>query len=331
VGLPSAAPGEDWIPCRVTWQQQSPLVDWCYLGGVRFTEAFFQDTITRALRRPFSATFLRRMPIERWQEDLPDPAGLIFHLSRCGSTLISQMLKAISGVTVFSEAPPVDAMVRAPEQGIDVTEEQHAEWLRWVGRALGRGGARGRGAYILKLDCWHAIDLEVFRRAFPVSPWIFLYRSPVEVLASHAAQPGEWTLPGYLKSERFGFDAAAIPPAALAEHRARLLAGMMRSVLEYGNELEGHLVNYSQLPSWGWTTLPQFFGLNSSAQDIEEMQRVAAKDARRSGVPFNPDPEKKRSNISQQVRALSEEHLDPLYRKLEELRKTRCANNGGRA
>lgn len=327
MGPLSVVPGEEWIPCRVAWQQQSPLVDWCYLGGASFTEPFFQDTIARALRRPFSAAFIRRMPIEAWNESAqPDPAGLIFHMSRCGSTLISQMLKAISGVTVFSEAPPVDTIVRAREAGIDVEEEQHAYWLRSIARALGCSGAQGQRAYILKLDCWHAIDLPLFRRAFPTTPWIFLYRSPVEVLASHALRPAEWTLPGYLKSERFGFDSAAIPPAALAEYRARLLAGMLRSVLDYGDELKGHLVNYSQLPHWGWTTLPRLFGLNPSAQEIDEMQDVATWDARQSAVAFSSDTERKRAHASEQLHALSEEHLCPLYRRLEEIRGVHEAN-----
>jgi hypothetical protein len=289
------------------------MVDWCYLGGVRFSEPFFEDSIARALRRPFSAAFLRRAPLEAWDAAAwPDPAGLIFHMSRCGSTLVSQMLKALPGVTVFSEAPPVDSIVRAHEFGVDVNEERHAIWLRAIGRAIGRGGAQGQRAYVLKLDCWHALDLPLFRRAFPNSPWIFLYRDPIQVLASLASQPAEWNLRGYLKAERFGFDPASVPPAALTEYRTRLLAGIMRSVLEYGDELDGHLVNYSQLPDWGWSALPRLFGLDASAGETARMGEVAACDAKRSGVVFAPDAERKRSNATPELRELCEAHLYPL-------------------
>jgi len=311
-------PDEDWIPCRVVWQQQRPLIDWCYLGGARFTEPFFQDTVSSALRRPFSTAFLRRTAMEDGEDtQWPDPAGLIFHMSRCGSTLIAQMLKAISGVTVFSEAPPVDALVRA-----ETSEQQHVDWLRGIARALGRGSA-GQRAYFLKLDCWHILDLMLFRRAFPNTPWIFLYREPAEVLASHAAQPGEWTIPGYLKSERFGFDAAQLPPAALAEYRALLLAGMLRGVLECGEELEGHLVNYSELPDWGWTALPGFFGLDPGALEIERMREVGEWNSKRPGMAFAPDALRVTADIS----ALSEIHLDQLYWKLE---RHRLDSVGGR-
>jgi hypothetical protein len=305
---------EDWIPCRVVWEQTKPLIDWCYLGGARFTEPFFRQTIARVMRRPFSAAFQPRTTIEASDDaTLPDPAGFIFHMSRCGSTLISQMLKAKHGVTVFSEPPPVDAIVRASEFGIHVEEQEHGDWLRRIVRAL---SAQARRPYFLKLDCWHAIDLELFRRVFPSVPWIFVYRDPVEVLASHAAEPGEWTDRNFLNAGRFGFDPTVIPPAALSEYRTHLLAGIFRSVLEYG-ELEGHLVNYSQIPDWGWTTLPRIFGLNPTAQEIAAMQDVAAQDVKRSTFTFAPDSERKRSSAAQELHALSQAHLCPLYLELE--------------
>jgi hypothetical protein len=307
---------EGWIPCRIVWDQDRPLVDWCYLGGVRFSEPFFHQTMRRVMRRPFSAAFQRRAAIDEWDDTAtPDPSGLIFHMSRCGSTLISQMLKAIPSVTVFSEPAPVDVVVRASEFRIDVSEEQHAKWLRAIVRALGSGFEQR--AYFLKLDCWHAVDLALFRRAFPSVPWIFLYRNPLEVLASHATEPSEWTDRGFLKAERFGFDPAAIPPAALAEYRTHLLVGILRRVLEYGGEREGHLVNYSQLPEWGWTTLPRLFGVDPSAQEIAAMREVATQDAKRSAFAFAPDAERKRAGAPAELHALSEAHLYPLYRKLE--------------
>jgi hypothetical protein len=52
--------------------------------------------------------------------------------------------------------------------------------------ALGQARA-GETRLFLKLDCWHMRDLPLFRRAFPNTPWVFLYRDPVEVLVSHPA------------------------------------------------------------------------------------------------------------------------------------------------
>jgi hypothetical protein len=212
---------------------------------------------------------------------------MIFHMSRCGSTLISQMLKAIAGVAVFSEPSPVNSVVRAPEFGIDVCEEKHADWLRRIVRAL--GSALGQRAYFLKLDCWHAVDLPLFRCAFPSVPWIFAYRDPLEVLASHAAEPAEWDGSRLLEGRTIWIRRGCDSSRGSAEYRAHLLAGILRRVLECHRESEGHLVNYSQLPDWGWTTLPRIFELDPSAQEVAAMQEVATLDAKGSALTFAPE------------------------------------------
>ncbi len=104
------------------------------------------------------------------------------------------------------------------------------------------------------------------------------------MLASHAAQPGEWTIPGYLDSKRFGFDACELEPADLAGYRERLLAGMLRSVAESGEEVQW--VNYSELPSWGWTEMPAFFGLDVGARDLERMRETARWNSKRPEMAF---------------------------------------------
>ncbi len=121
MGSCEPAPGEDWIPCRVAWEKQRPMVDWCYLGGVRFNEPFFQDSIVRALRRPFSAAFLRRTPLEAWDADAwPDPGGvdlphvaLWFHLAFAnakGAPRRDSVFRSPAGGTA-SCAPPNSALM----------------------------------------------------------------------------------------------------------------------------------------------------------------------------------------------------------------------------
>ena len=41
------------------------------------------------------------------------PSLFLFHVSRCGSTLISQMLAALPQNVVISEAGPMDAILRS--------------------------------------------------------------------------------------------------------------------------------------------------------------------------------------------------------------------------
>src|SRR5215208_1425097 len=107
-----------WVPIRLYREQSSAFVDWCYPGERRFTDPFFDQTVEQCLRHPFNLLFRHQTPIEtlgQRHESHPGlpPAGFIFHLSRCGSTLITQMLAALAKNVVISEAAPIDSVLRA--------------------------------------------------------------------------------------------------------------------------------------------------------------------------------------------------------------------------
>ncbi|HZY58394.1 MAG TPA: hypothetical protein VFE56_01445, partial [Candidatus Binataceae bacterium] len=108
--------GPDWIPAQVRWAPEGALVDWCHLGDLRFTAPFFEQTITAAMSHPFNLLFgvttgLDALPPASFELR---PAGLIFHMSRCGSTLASRMLAALPRNVVLSEPVPLDQVLRAP-------------------------------------------------------------------------------------------------------------------------------------------------------------------------------------------------------------------------
>ena len=101
-----SAPGPSWAPAQIRWTPSGPLVDWCHLGDLRFADPFFEQTIERAMAHPFNLLFRRATSLaamgEPAQPELK-PAGLIFHMSRCGSTLVSRMLAASPENMVLSE------------------------------------------------------------------------------------------------------------------------------------------------------------------------------------------------------------------------------------
>src|SRR5687767_15028620 len=102
---------EGWVPLRFLTREGGTFVDWAYLGNERLTDPFFEQTITRCLADPANLLFRHETPIEVLRELYEEhrgiePNGLIFHMSRCGSTLIAQMLAAVSRNIVISEARP---------------------------------------------------------------------------------------------------------------------------------------------------------------------------------------------------------------------------------
>lgn len=117
--MKSDDPFAGWVPIRVVESSTPPEVEWCHLGTERFTDPFFQQTIERRLRDPFPLLFRRRSPLDDLSARAVEhpglaPSGFVFHMSRCGSTLVAQMFAALATTVVISEADPIDAVLRIP-------------------------------------------------------------------------------------------------------------------------------------------------------------------------------------------------------------------------
>lgn len=315
-----------WIPIDVYRLASEPpsrlTVDWCFLGEERFTDSFFQQTIQWRLQHPFHLLFRHQTPIEvlddlRERQPGVPPTGFIFHMSRCGSTLISRMLAALPQNVVLSEPPPIDKLLRNP-----ATDEQRLTWLQGLVSALGQPRRGDERHLFIKFDSWSAADLPLISRAFPQTPWLFVYRNPVEVLMSHLREPGSQTIPGVLDPHWVGLDLASAVQMPLMEYTARVLARICQSALEHYHCGRARLINYTQLPSLVWSQLPAFFDVDWPDEDLETMRQATQRHAKDPTRAFVADAEVKRSAAPVSVRQLAERFLQPLYEQLEAARQT---------
>src|SRR3954471_23087902 len=96
-----------WTPVAVDVEAgHVELVD---LDGASYREAFFHETMERHLRerpalRPVKVEFSDFLQIARPYLKAPD--AFLFHLGRCGSTLLANMLSA-SGDHLLIKEPPI--------------------------------------------------------------------------------------------------------------------------------------------------------------------------------------------------------------------------------
>jgi hypothetical protein len=282
-GLPvSIAIRDDQLYC--TWiDAEGPL-----------TDSFFDESVRARMRRPLTRFTRREAPLEA---DGPAPAGFIFHLSRCGSTLVSAMLTA-AGFRVIREAPAIDEILRT----------SRPDWLRHVVTAFGDGQP-----YVIKLDSWHMRRLPLFREAFPETPWMFLFRDPVEVMASHARLPGKQALPGAIPPDALGMTFQDMTGLDREEWLARVLAGICRSALAGP---EGLFIDYRQLPGAVRDRVAPHFGLSLSAGQVSAMQEAARVDAKRPGVEFRNDAAEKRVEAAALQSIIHSTGLSLLYDEL---------------
>ena len=311
-----------WIPARVYQSPEGLMVDWTNLGQLRFTEPFFEQTVTRALRNPAQMLFRRHTSIRELEGfDRPGllPSALIFHLSRCGSTLVSQMLAALPRNMVISEAPPLDRVLQARVHDRGVSPSQQIDWLRGMVGALGQPRS-GETRLFIKLDSWHILQLPLIQEAFPEVPWIFLYREPVEVMVSHFRMRGSQMLPGALPPRIFGEDWAAVPALPLDEYGARLLARLCEAALRF-LPLGGHLVNFRELPAAVFERLAPIFG-GFTNEERDAMLAAARVNAKEPSLPYVDDTAEKQLTATPDIRRFVEIWLADLYEQLEAKRRS---------
>ena len=284
--LRAGEPGPGWVPIAFRVRDSRPFAEWAYFGRIAFTEPFFEDTIGFVLRNPFTRAFRQERPLERGKN--PDPAGFIFHMSRCGSTLVAQMLAALPQNVVISEAPLIDDAIRTGRP----------DWLCFVISALSTGQC------FVKLDAWHIHSLPLIRAAFPRTPWVFLYRDPVEVMVSQMRCPGRPALPGALDPAILGLRTEDITGLSRDQWCARVLAGFCESAATFRDDPNGLFIDYRELPEAVWTRIAPHFGVSFSGDEVATMQAVARRDAKEPSLFFSEDSLKKQSEASPAVRSV---------------------------
>ena len=146
-------------------------------------------------------------------------AGVVFHESRCGSTLIANLLQWHSPDEniVYSEALPLLQIMTAlgtvmMDQEVEEEEEKeefssstrslsssssssfntiqrHPTWtiqiLHDVVYLMSRTNRILKKRVFFKVQSIGTLFLSYFRQAYPQTPWMFVFRDPIEVLMSH--------------------------------------------------------------------------------------------------------------------------------------------------
>jgi len=315
-------PPAGWLPVRTGWHEQELWVEWAYVGPEPFREPFFEHSVVRWRAKPFNRLFRYATPFDALaeaQRQRPHlaPTGFIFHMSRCGSTLVSQMLAASPHHIVISEAEPIDAVVRARRASPGLAEEKQVAMLRTMVGALGQVRSSEQQHLFVKLDSWHTLALPLFRRAFPDTPWIFIYREPVEILVSHSRKRGMHMVPGLLGDV---FDEA--PPeaeASLDAYCGHVLSLIGESALQNHARGASLLMNYTDLPEAIWTDVLPHFDISCSAAGRAAMARVGQYDAKNPSRPFAGDSVAKREAATPAIVSAASQ-LSALHARLEALR-----------
>ncbi len=313
-----------WLPIRVFWRDGQARVDWCYFGESRLTQPLFRDSVTHALRQPFNLAFRRETPVDalrEWRAASPglEPTAFLYHASRCGSTLVARMLAALDTHIVVSEPPMLDAVLSAHRLVPDPAQAPRIEWLRGLVSALAQP-RNGEAACVVTLDAWTVLDLDLMRKAFPDTPWIYLYRDPLEIAVSQLRERAAFMIPGVVSSVAEIFDPQELGGMRPEEFVARVLGKM----LEAGNagcmHAGGPALRYDELPQALWTSHRQLLGVRDDPHSLEALRNAARRSTESPHTELGTDPQRQQCAASSGLRALVDRWAAPAYRALERTR-----------
>ena len=265
----------DWLPARAALHPTGLYFALRDIRTAELQDPFMQETITRVAARE-SVVQIARKDVGKGAAGT-SPAGIVFHVSRCGSTLVSQLLKQHVGVVVYAEPLPVNEILLPPHKW---PRTELVAALRSLGAAFAR---HARKPYVLKLTSWNTLFCDIVAEAFPDSPWILCLRDPVEVGVSLLQQPAGWI---WNDGEAAAPFCKHVDPEGTAQSREEYVARLYAAFCGAAGRLgagRGRLVDYASLPAAVWETVAPHF---SQAVDTPLRARMRAAAAMNAKAPF---------------------------------------------
>jgi hypothetical protein len=287
-----------------------------------------RDIAPEAFTDPFVAETIARLPgetAERPLDDLADaardaaaiaPRGIIYHVSKCGSTLVSQVLKQLDDVVVYSQPNVLNDLLTPPHAG---NADEMMQALRRLGALFAAHAGR---PYVLKLESWNVLYCGLLQRAFPGTPWVFCIRDPIDVAVSVLEDPDPGLWYPQLGCDRnpffagFGLPTDRKLPAG--EHIALFYAQFCEAIRQLPRRT-GRIIHYDSMPASVWTEVTAAFNLAISAGAQARMERAAefySKDPQGSRRRFVADSADKRRRVAADVRIAIDAKARPLYEQI---------------
>lgn len=311
------------IPVDVLIHDGSPVVEWLEMPNAEFKEPFFTQTVNKFRTLCPQATsiftdFSVLLDVER-KIDILQPSGLIFHSSRCGSTLVANAFRKVEGSIVMSEPPPLDKLITRLLTDIDASRAKELLYLTFVratASALGRPRSSFERHYFIKFAATSTLQIRRLRSIWPKVPMLFVYRSPVETIVSNLANVPEWMQRSnqHARAKAIGVSTDELAEMDSVEYCARALGQFYDSVpLDDANLL---ICNYDDLSADKLVEIVKFFGVNTSTDEDTAICNSIEFYSKDRAKPFLADTNSKRASASEKIMTAAEKWAMPAYNKL---------------
>ncbi len=316
----------DLVPLNVLTQRWIPYgyyartdeVAWCLPQG-RAVQPFCDEYISHCRQHLVNAFLTPRSSLKclldyaEHLQELPDPSGFIFHVSRCGSTLVSGCLAQLENCSVLSESALLTEILLAK----NMHKEQKKSLLRLCLYLQGRPSL-AQPHVIVKWNAWDIFYWELIRELWPQVPVLLLVRDPVEVLASHAKSAGMHMGFAPALAQLHPVFASCGSGQGLLGSRIAVLESIMQKMLVHCFDQNISVLDYSMLNPQALEYVGQHFGIVVEGDQARVFRERFGRHSKQPDMPFHSDISVKRQLFSHEEIVAITEALMPTYHQLME-------------
>ncbi len=316
------------IPIGIELEQQQLV--WRDMGHYHPYEGFFRKTLqsfntmqTQMNRRSqvdYFTTDIKVLHDDAVVRDSLYPSGFIFHMGRCGSTLLVKALSQSRSNLVISEAAPHNLIwpYLGGEQIASIEKSvTNLTLYRNLILAMGRKRRPEYQYHFIKFTSFDILFFDFIRAAFPSVPALFIYRDPVEVLASLLKKEASWLAHKDSAWGHFIMGKELNANCSTETFFSNALQHSMLTALQ--SETQGlRYLNYQQLTVDNLPTILTALNISYTDKDLVQAQneftRYSKADYR--CIPFQSDNVQKQQVLSSENSTLMSQQLHPLYTRL---------------
>jgi hypothetical protein len=240
------------------------------------------------------------------------PAGIIVHMSRCGSTLVLRSLAAAEDVVPASEADPFTTAITLARDPSEHCASIGRALLAALTRVFSHYEGIGPKRVVIKCSIDGLASIRAIHQVWPDVPCVILIRNPIEVLVSNLQDPANWWPRALLRGMPRDVEQSG--------HQERLAWALGRFCAAAVDGLDDHctVIDYEDLCPAGVRWIGQYFGLSFTGVAEQRFLRTFEVDAKRPDRPFKADTDRKRRDASSSVQQSAQRWITEPYSQLKQ-------------
>lgn len=216
------------------------------------------------------------------------PAGFIFHLSRCGSTLVSRSFAGLPKCRVLSESPLLTQVLL--DRSLSDTQRRAA--LTFCIDTQGQL-FHPEQHLLIKWNAWDLQFWSLILSLYPQVPVLLLLRDPVEILASQQKSAGYHMV---RQPSRPLFRELSVPEEeSILEYQCKVLRLLLGYGLDMSQRSQVMVVDYQELLPVIANKIANWFSLDLSQEECNQVEQCQLIHSKTAMQPFMADSQFKQS------------------------------------